>query len=68
MWPFCKHDWVIESRVVAKPLQKFDVGPESRMSELLLERLVFGQTTIVWRCTKCKHTRREEMLGLPDSS
>ena len=32
-------------------------------SGILIERLYFGVTTILWECEKCQALKKEEMLG-----
>ena len=57
---FCKHQWSVVARTYAPP-RVITGGVE--MSEYLAERLLFGVTTVLLQCDRCKATRKEEMVG-----
>lgn len=55
---FCKHDYKI---IIKTQTPTFTRLPGC--SEHMAERMLFGMTTILWECKKCKKIKKEEMLG-----
>ena len=54
------HHWVELERFYAEPV---DVTNFKRGPGELLQRLVMGVTTILYECSICLQTRKEEILG-----
>lgn len=62
MWH--KHKWKIIDKTYAEPVGthgSYSFGPV--VSKELLQRTLFGLTTVLWECEICHKLRREEMLG-----
>ena len=57
----CKHQWKEISRTYAEP-QSSGLEIQGR-GRKVLEKIIFGVTTILWECQKCQELRREELLG-----
>jgi len=53
------HDWVLSNKTYAAP-----VGISIQdLDTKTIERLSMGVTTMLWECSKCAETKKEEMLG-----
>jgi len=61
---FHAHDWKEIARTYAAPPGRH-TKVTGGQSDSLLERIVFGVTTILWECQdrKCAALRKQEMLG-----
>jgi hypothetical protein len=59
---FHKHEWEIVSKTKTPPKTPGDIG-EIRCSNLLMEKLLSGTVTIIWKCQECGKMKREEMIG-----
>jgi len=55
-----RHKWIEVERFHAKPLTKIELEGASAH---LLERLLFGVTTIKFKCSKCQKMKFQEVLG-----
>lgn len=58
----CQHNWKIIRETSTRPLGQISGlrGPDAKE---ILERAMFGVTTILWECTNCQGIRTKEMLG-----
>ena len=57
----CHHDWVLLAETYANP-----VPPGTTLSwatEDVVREALFGATSFLWQCSKCKATRTEKLLG-----
>jgi len=57
----CKHNWIVIAETQALPTMKYEF---LRAEYELREKITFGYTTILWECSNCKKTKKEEMLGI----
>lgn len=57
---FHRHKYHAIERIYAPPTK---LEADARMSELLAERLLFGQTTIVFQCSTCSKITTIEAIG-----
>lgn len=64
---FHRHVWEEHLRMVVPP-KDINMMGEAKMPLYLFERIVGGITTIIFRCSKCKKTRSQEFLGVPEQS
>jgi hypothetical protein len=55
-----KHDWKIISKCYAEPKSE---NAQFHGSQDFMEKIIFGYTTILWKCSICHNLKREEMLG-----
>jgi hypothetical protein len=54
------HTWALVARTYARPRR--DIPTEMLKGEVV-EKLLFGVTTLVWECASCGNTRQEFLLG-----
>jgi len=57
----CDHDWMMFCETYAPP-----AAPGTTLSwatEDITRELLFGATSFLWQCSKCKATRTEKLLG-----
>jgi hypothetical protein len=58
---FHKHVWEEKERFYAEPVRrKFNL---TSVFQEELERLLFGVTTIIYKCKNCPEVKRVEILG-----
>lgn len=54
------HEWTLTSKTYAAPRKEVQgLG----LSEALIEKAMFGVTTLLWECSVCQQLRKEEALG-----
>ena len=58
---FHRHAWVETERVFVKP--PASIGSFKSADEELAHQVLFGVTTILYKCTKCGQVRTVEVLG-----
>lgn len=58
---FCIHSWKI---IKETSTPRLEINKIPTCSEYLAERLLGGVTTILWECSKCQKTKKEEVLGI----
>lgn len=58
---FHKHNWVNIKETYALPVAK--ISNVDYLDKDILLKLILGVTTILWECSICKATKKEEMLG-----
>ena len=61
-----KHDWDLFSKTYGKALEDIDVG-QAGLPQALVEKMLFGVTTLLWKCVLCSETKKEEVLGTDES-
>ncbi len=54
------HQWVVVTRTYASPVRTTSSNNS--------DKAMFGVTTILWECSTCGETRKEEMLGSEQST
>ena len=55
-----KHAWVLVSKTYARPRREILLD---KLEPALIEKAMFGFTTLGWECSTCGHTRQEIMIG-----
>lgn len=56
---FCKHNFVVARNVYLPPVNKEVYG----VSNDVILTLLYGKTTLTYRCPKCGKTYKEEFTG-----
>ena len=54
------HRWKQIAKTYAPPVRPIVGGT---IAANIVEKMMFGVTTILWECEDCSETRKEEMLG-----
>lgn len=57
------HNWDLVSRTYAPPRKDVASFVGDKTHILSLEKLFFGVTSLMWRCTICHEFHKEELLG-----
>ena len=60
----CEHAWQLDAKTYAPPRKEIS---NEGLEKDTLEKLYFGVTTLLWECTKCGATRKEEILGTDEN-
>lgn len=61
---FHQHEWSEVARTYAPPrVEDVDISGGGDGVRLLIERMKFGVTNILWRCIRCDKFRKDELLG-----
>jgi len=58
---FCQHNWEEKERFYALPTK--DLVKVENCAELLFQEMMFGKTTILYKCSKCTNIKFIEILG-----
>ena len=61
-----KHEWDLFSKTYGQAKGNFDART-AEMPQDLMEKILFGVTTLLWKCVLCSETKKEEVLGTDES-
>jgi len=57
------HDWRLIAKTYGVPRRDIGYTNNHSFSEGIIQRTLFGVTTLVWECVICRIIRKEELLG-----
>ena len=59
------HDcnWELVSKTYAPPKKDISLGNFSDTDRSVVEKVIMGVTTLLWKCTVCNNFKKEELLG-----
>lgn len=61
-----EHSWDLVAKTFARPRR--DLSNLSALPSELVEKALFGVTTLLWECKACQQLRREELLGSDEAT